>query len=391
MNKLEEEKMIRKFWLSNKESCPCGSGKTYGECCKRKPKKVFHNHKETLHFIGKIFKKSKRKICLYEGCSAKPKAIIKAHALQENRILNKLSVNGIVKMQDFTKDPYIYEIKNSKPQFYYFLTDVPISSATIATCYCKKHDDILFAKIEKNQYDLQTLDKEQLFLFAYKTFSFELYTQITAKNFYSLMFKNVPQTTKNPLVIYNYRNCTEKLKDLESYKSDFDQALKSRDFGVLDTVVFEIPYEIEFANYMAISPPFDIEGKNINAYERKTKRLKFIFFTSFPADGKSYILMSALKNDMQYFSEFFDKMRNAPLSLIQYYMNVLIPLYSQNLIISPNLWEKWSEKAQIGVQSAVANHDYRILFAVKCNLQNICKSNQSTNISPDSILFNFFK
>ena len=148
-----------------------------------------------------------------------------------------------------------------RPEVFYFLTDVPISSATTATCYCKTHDDLLFAKIEKSQYDLQTLDKEQLFLFAYKTFSFELYTQMAAENFNCLMFENAPQTTKNPLVVYQYRNCMEKLKDLQSYKSYFDRALKSKDFEGLETIVFEIPYEIEFANYMTISPPFDIEGK----------------------------------------------------------------------------------------------------------------------------------
>lgn len=384
--------MISKFWLSNKEPCPCGSGKIYGDCCKRKPQKVFHNEKEALHFTGQMLKKSKRKLCLYEGCSAKPKAIIKAHALQENRILNKLSVNGMVKMQDFTKGPVIFEIKKNRPEVFYFLTDVPISSATTATCYCKTHDDLLFAKIEKSQYDLQTLDKEQLFLFAYKTFSFELYTQMAAENFNCLMFENAPQTTKNPLVVYQYRNCMEKLKDLQSYKSYFDRALKSKDFEGLETIVFEIPYEIEFANYMTISPPFDIEGKNVKALERKTKRLKFMFFTSFPVNGKSYILMSALKDDMQYFSDYFDKMRNAPLSLVQYYVNVLIPLYSQNLIISPNLWKKWSEEAQAGVQFAVADpHSTKMLAALKFYLQNIRKANQSMSITSDSILFDFFE
>lgn len=383
---------MSKFWLSNKELCPCGSGKIYRECCKQKPNKVFHNEKEALHFTGQMLKKSKRKICLYEGCSVKPKGIIKAHALQENRILNKLAVNGMVKMQDFTKDPVICEIKKNRPEIFYFLTDVPISSATTATCYCKTHDDLLFAKIEKKQYDLQSLDNEQLFLFAYKTFSFELYTQMAAEKFNCLMFENVPQTAKNPLVVHEYRNCKEKLKDLQFYKTYFDNALKCKDFNGLETIIFEIPFEIQFANYMTISPPFDIEGKKVNAIEKKTKRLKFMFFTSFPIEGKSYILMSALKDDMKYFSDYFQKMRTAPLSLVEYYINILIPLYSQNLIISPNLWEKWSEKIQAGVQFAVADpQSTKMLVGVKFYLQNISKSKEATNVTPYDIAFNFFE
>lgn len=383
--------MINKFWLSNKEPCPCGSGKTYKECCKKKPTKMFHNEKEALHFTGQMMKKSKRKICLYEGCSVKPKGIIKAHALQENRILNKLAVNGIVKMQDFTENPVILEIVPNRPEPFYFLTDVPISSATIATCYCKTHDDLLFAKIEKKQYDLQSLDNEQLFLFAYKTFAFELYTQMAAMKFNCLMFENVPQTQKNPLVIHEYRNCKEKLKDLQCYKTYFDNALERKDFNGLETIVFEIPFEIQFANYMTISPPFDIEGKKIKAIEKKTKRLKFMFFTSFPVNGKSYILISALKDDMKYFGEYFQKMRTAPLSLVEYYINVLIPLYSQNLIISPNLWNKWDERTQAGVQFAVADpQSSKMLLALKFYLKNISKSKEAIQVTSDNIAFNFF-
>ena len=95
-------------------------------------------------------KKSRGKFCLHEGCKAKAKDIIKAHALQENRILDKLEVDKNVMMQNFTKDPIICEIKPGKPEPFYFLTEVPITNATVATCFCKTHDDALFAKIEKS-------------------------------------------------------------------------------------------------------------------------------------------------------------------------------------------------------------------------------------------------
>lgn len=383
--------MLNKFWFSNKELCPCGSGEIYSICCKRKMPKVFHNNNEALHFTGQMLKKSKRRFCLYEGCNGKGKNIIRAHALQENRILNKLADNGNVIMQDFSKDPVILEITKGQPEPFYFLTEVPISTATTATCFCKTHDDLLFAKIEKSQYDLQSLDSEQRFLFAYKTFSFELYTQIAAQKFNTLMFANVPQTTKNPIVVNQYRNGKEKLEDLQCYKTYYDNALKNKDFTGLETITLEIPFEIQFANYMAVSPPFDITGKKVHAFDKATKRLKFIFFTSFPIEKKSYILISALKDDMKYFSKYFEEIRNAPLDLVEYYINTLIPLYSQNLIISPLLWNRWSEKAQCGVQFAVADpHSFKMMYGVKCYLRQIAKSKQSVNVSSSDIAFNFF-
>ncbi len=158
--------MFGKQRIADTEPCPCNSGKRYKDCCKTKPPKAFHNNNEAIHFIGQLLKKSKTRFCLYEGCTQKGKNIIKAHAFQENRILNKLAIDGKVMMQDFTKNPIILEIKPGNPEPFYFLTDVSIKDATTATCYCSTHDDALFSKIEKAQYDLQSLDSEQLFLFA---------------------------------------------------------------------------------------------------------------------------------------------------------------------------------------------------------------------------------
>lgn len=383
--------MFKKFKITDSELCPCNSGRNYKECCKNKTAKAFHNNNEALHFTGQMMKKSKNRFCLYEGCTQKGKNIIKAHALQENRILKKLADNGKVVMQDFSKDPVILEIKKGKPEPFYFLTEVSISTATTATCFCKTHDDKLFSKIEKSQYDLQTLDNEQLFLFAYKTFSFELYTQMVAQKFNTLMFSNVPQTTKNPLVVWQYRNAQEKLEDLQYYKNYFDNALKNNDFSGLENITLEMPFEIQFSNYMAVSPPFDIKGNKLTAIDKKSKRLKFVFFTSFPVENKSYILISALKEDMKYFSNYFEQVKSSPLSLIQYYMNVFIPLYSQNLILSPRLWNCWDEKTQFGVQYAVADpQSSKLMLALKFYLQNIAKAHNEHDVAPCNIAFNFF-
>jgi hypothetical protein len=383
--------LLKKFRFSNKEPCPCNSGKLYKACCKRKAPKQFHNNNEALHHTGQMMKKSRTKFCLYEGCKAKIKDIKKAHALQENRILNKLAVDNEVLMQDFTKDPIICEITPGRPEPFYFLTEVPITRATTATCFCGTHDDALFAKIEKAQFDLEALDAEQLFLFAYKTFSFELYTEIVAKRFYNLMFSTVPQIAKNPMSVYQYRNNELKLGDLQYYKQYFDKALQGKDFSDLETIVIEIPFKIQFANYMTVTPPFDIRGKKIKALDKKTKRLKFVFFTSFPIETKSYILISVLKDDLDVFQDYFAQIRQAPLGLMQYYINVLIPLYSQNLILSPHLWDSWTEKAQCGIQAAVADpQSVKWLTALKFYLQNVAKSKKEVEIDTTKIAFDFF-
>lgn len=385
--------MFKNFIFNRKEMCPCNSGKLYKDCCKVKKPKQFHTQGEFLHFMGKMMKKSRIKVCLYNGCTAKGKDIINAHALQENRILSKLQVDKQVYMQDFSSNPEMLEIEKGKPEPFFFLKKVHIKKATVATCFCKTHDDTIFAKIEKPQYSLAVLNDEQFFLFAYKTFSFELYKEIVAQRFQANMFTNVPQTTEKWGSVYQYRNTVLKLKDLNYYKDYFDKAVKEQDYDGIETVVIEIPYRIQFANYMMVAPPFDIKGRKIKSICRATKRMKFVFFTIFPDESKSYILVSALKEDLDTYGEYFDQIRNSSVGLIQYYINAFIPLYSQNLIISPGLWDSWSELGQNGIQFTVADpHSVKLLKGVQFYMQNIAKVKQNEEIKIDTtnMPFNFF-
>lgn len=385
--------MFKSFIFSGKEPCPCGSGCLYKDCCKTKEPRQFHTEGEFLNYMGQAMRKSRIKTCLVKECTAKGKAIIGAHALQENRLLNKLEINKEVYMQDFTEDPEMLEIEKGKREPFYLLDKVLIKDATVATCFCKTHDDSIFAKIEKFQYTLDTLDEEQLFLFAYKTFAFELYTEIVSKKFQSHMFAAIPQLTKDPSAVQKYRNTNLKLEDLQYYRDYFDKALAQKDYLGLETVVIELPFRVQFANYMAVAPPFDLRGKKIKSIDRKTKRMRFVLSTTFPVENKSYFLVSALKSDLNVYGEYLEQIRNFPIGLIQYYINVFIPLYSQNLIISPALWDSWSEIGQHGIQVTVADpQSIKLLMVVKFHLENISKANKKEEIKIDTtgIPFDFF-
>ncbi len=385
--------MFNQIKLSSKEDCPCGSQKSYGECCKMKSPKVFKSQGEFLNYMGRMMKKSRIKLCLAEGCESKGKSVIKAHALQENRILNKLSSENIVYMQNFSRDPQMIEVEKDKPEPFYFLEEVKIKDATVATCFCREHDDAIFSKIEKSQYTLKNLDDEQKFLFAYKTFSFEFYKELVAKKFHSNMFSGVPQLSKIPLYVKQYRNAVLKENDLLYYKSYYDEAFKNKDYGGLETVVIEFPFRIQFANYMTVAPPFDLKGKRIKSIDRRTKRMKYLFYTTFPVDEKSYLLVSGLKSDLDVYGDYFEQLRNAPTGLIQYYINVFIPLYSQNLIISPLLWNEWDEVGQMGVQYTVSDIKSTnvLLTGVKFHLQNISReANGALDVNTNKMPFNFF-
>jgi hypothetical protein len=176
-------------------------------------------------------------------------------------------------------------------------------------------------------------------------------------------------------------------------KNYFDKAIKEQDYTGIETTVIEIPYRIQFANYMMVAPPFDIKGRKIKSIDKTTKRMKFVFFTIFPDESKSYILLSALKEDLDTYGQYFEQIKNSPVGLIQYYINLFIPLYSQNLIVSPKLWNSWTELGQSGIQFAVADpHSAKLLKGVQFYLQNIAKvrKNEEIKIDTTNMPFNFF-
>ena len=76
---------LSRFRISDKEPCPCGSGKKYKECCKIKKTQVIPSKKPPEVQIMEKMRHSLKKCCLHpdhENCKGRIK---EAHALQNNK------------------------------------------------------------------------------------------------------------------------------------------------------------------------------------------------------------------------------------------------------------------------------------------------------------------
>lgn len=382
--------LFRKFIISKNELCPCSSGKKYKDCCYTKSHRKFHNEAEYLAVTNKVLKKSRIKTCLHSDCTAKSRDIILAHAMQKNRILSKLCVENQVLMQNTKDNPVMLEIKKGKPEPFYFLEPVHIKNATVSTCFCGKHDNSLFANIEKEGCDFSPNNKEQIFLFAYKTFAFEYYKEIVNSKFYTNMCAEVPQVFKNPFLVRNYRESVLKKVEMDHYKEIFDKCLIEKKYEEFESVVIEIQQQIQFAAYMCVAPPFDIKGKKINVIDNKSRMMRRLFVTIFPESDKSYIIITCHKDDLSIYETYLNIIRTSSIGLVKYYFNTFIPLYTENLIISPKLWDKWGELGQLGIQYAVAETRVApLLKGLQFYLKNISKQ-EKVDIDTTNVKFNFF-
>ena len=57
--------------------------------------------------------------------------------------------------------------------------------------------------------------------------------------------------------------------------------------------------------------------------------------------------MSCLSTEKHIYAKFFEQINNAPLEKIKYYFSMILPLFSENMVLSPVLWNKWDDEIKM--------------------------------------------
>jgi hypothetical protein len=249
-------------------------------------------------------------------------------------------------MINLLKKPFYVELDNGEKLSFNLFDSVGVNKATKYPCFCKKHDDEIFADIEKDGCDFIKGNKKQEFLFAYKSFAFEYYQQTINYKQFNMLIKDIPSKLKDINMVRKYRELLKKERDLSYYKVKFEKALLNSQFSNIETEVIEFLNEIEFANFLCISPKYDLYGRKNRIYNRKNKVCSNLFITIFPAKNKSFMLISYFKEDFKYLKTFINQIKRASENIIKFYFNSIIPIYSNNIVLSPRLWNGWSAEIQ---------------------------------------------
>lgn len=337
---------LKRIMILSKENCPCGSGKIYRDCCKDKNAKIPHQSKEPAEVqIMKMMRKSLKKCCLHPDQAACKGKIKEAHALQNNKIISLLAGSDRhVYIMDAKRQPLIIPIKNDEPAVLVPIAKVSANKATTETCFCDLHDNTVFASIEKGAPDFDENNDEMKFVYAYKAFIFEYYKQVTALDVFKECFKNNPRAFTSPSMIGMYRMLQLKMHEFEPIKSYFDSEIISNSHNGITTCVIRIPEQIKFANYAYIAPDYDMNGNKIK-HTRKDVMHR-ISITIFPETTQSYILLSCLETEKSIYAKLFEQLKQSSIDKVKFYISMLLPLYSENIVLSPKLWDNWSEEVQ---------------------------------------------
>ncbi|OIK15116.1 hypothetical protein BIV60_10315 [Bacillus sp. MUM 116] len=72
-----------------------------------------------------------------------------------------------------------------------------------------------------------------------------------------------------------------------------------------------------------------------------------IAVTVFPEKTQSYILLSCLESEKSIYQNLFNQLQNSSIDKIKVYLSMFLPLYSENMVLSPNIWNNWYEETRI--------------------------------------------
>jgi hypothetical protein len=323
--------------IGRNNPCPCGSGKKYKKCCIDKPDDLeFMNPNNFLKNFKKIKNDIKIKHCLHPNKEECLEKIIKAHSIQNNKILTKISDNGIVVM------PFP---KNDNPVA--IQTEWGRKEATTFTGFCGYHDNELFKPIENYDFDKS---EKQVFLHTYRCWALGYHRKLENTNLEKVLLGKRPSLmgTKEFTDMFNGDKLA--VNDLEYYKNIFDRCILDDKYDILSYEIWEFDFAIKFASSGFGVLTKDLKGNLLQDLRDFNKNMKHVFCTVFPEGEKSYCIISWLKEDNELFLNYTQQLRELNEVQRKSYINNLIPMESENIAINPTAWKLWtqSEKEEFG-------------------------------------------
>lgn len=336
-----------KFKLKDSEHCPCGSNKSFQECCKGKEPRIIKPSKKPAEVqIMEKMRAFMKKCCMHpdqEKCKGPIKG---AHALQNNKIISLLAgLERHVYMLNTKKQPLLIPLDNGEVVPMVELSKESANDATTETCFCDYHDNIAFAVIEKGAPDFDETSEAMKFVYAYKAFIFEYYKQRIAFNIFQSNFRENPMAFQSPEMIDMYRMLQLKMQEFEPVKQHFDSQIIGNTVEGVSTCAIRIPEQIKFAGYAYIAPDYDINGKRIKHTIKGI--MHRIAITIFPEATQSWLLLSCLESEKHIYEKLFYQLEAASIDKLKFYINMVLPLYSENMVLSPLLWKAWAEETQM--------------------------------------------
>ncbi len=269
--------------------------------------------------------------CFHPDTKECDQKIIRAHSLQNNKIINQLSIDGQVYMirTEYTKDGHGLS-----------LSKVGRASATTFTGFCKKHDKEVFAPIEDSDYT--DGDRRQEALFAFRALTKEWHAKLVAYN--SVTDRRIAEIKNPDIEAFRY-GLSLGLNDLATEAQTFKTMLLNEDYNKICTKILKFAGEPTVAVSSGITISHDFNGDPLPHFEEHNwVDPNQLFLTVFPQNGETICLMSYACAGEETFTFIDEQIINQPDNIQRERMSKLIITHCENTIFSPTFIETMDEE-----------------------------------------------
>ena len=268
-------------------------------------------------------------ICLWPGSECEGKAI-RAHSVQKRKVLEQLCENGHVVM------PRLKLSAKQPPTFIFDL--VGRNKATTFTGLCATHDSKLFKEIDDEKLDAN--NKSHLFLMAYRSVLREAHSSRKSAIDTQLTYQEGVKRG-----IYPNEPCApEELAAkvmmaayiVDEVKMHFDQAFLCKNYKNLS----HFPITLDVGPTIAVSSIF-----STSLWCESTDSLAFVILNVFPNhQGISEVVFSCITEHEPQVKRFISPILEASGHYRLYLLSKLILEKCENMVISPVLFESYSQQ-----------------------------------------------
>jgi hypothetical protein len=262
--------------------------------------------------------------------------IVSAHTVPRSGSLAKIARTGHVYSFIPSLGNLIKHGGRLQPQL------VGVRRASTFTGFCSFHDNSIFSKIESQAF---RASPEQCFLLAYRALARDIYNkraQATVSKSMRQMDRGKPieqQLATQAFVSLYELGTSAGLRDLEYYKSIYDDCLLAKDFGSVRAYVIELNYAPPIMCSSSTFPEQDFSGNQLQDLMNLESRSHLLNFTAFYGGSCGIIVFTWLSGSDATCCPFISSLRAlSPDRMTDGLIRFLFE-FSDNLHIQPDWWE----------------------------------------------------
>ena len=245
-----------------------------------------------------------------------------------------------------------------------------VTRASTFTGFCSKHDDAIFAPLEKLPF---TGTSEQCFLLAYRALARELhlkratlaYLKPRLHEFQHVLGRTAPLGS---FTLAGVLKGTRKgIADMTSHKDEYDQILIAKDYRRVRAHVIELSEPPAVMCSAGIVPEHTFLGEKLVDVVNHRGRLDLLTFSSFADANGGFVVFVWLEDDSNYSERLVQSLKlistnTLTSSLIRFFFECC-----ENVHIGPSWWQNLPESIQA---SLIARMDGSSEFAPRDRARN---------------------